>query len=450
MIAHRTDTGRRMVLSTALAASLAIGAAAAGQSRQVPAPPQDSPVIVHSATVHTVSGETITNGYVVFENGVVSAVGRGAPPNIRGAVMRDATGLHVYPGLIASDTTLGLTETGAVDVTQDMNEFGDFTPEARCVIAINPDSDLIPVARANGILTALTSPSGGVVTGRNALIRLDGWTWEDLAIKPEAGLVMSWPRSGRGFGRFGFGRRGGDDDGENRYQEAVEEIEQFFDDALAYATAKASDETLETDLRFEAMRPYVQGEEIIYMNADTQEQIEAAAAFAQRRGLRIVIVGGREADLASAMLARYDIPVIIGGLHRLPSARYAAYDEPFTMPQRLHEAGVRFCIASGAGAAHERNLNHVAATAAAYGLPREQALRAVTLDAAEILGVGDLLGSLEVGKRATLIVTTGDPLEITTDVIMAFIDGRQIDLGSRHTALYMKYREKYKQLGLIE
>jgi imidazolonepropionase-like amidohydrolase len=445
--------------AAALGAAMAFAGVAAGQSRQIPAPPQDKPIVVHSATVHTVSGQTIANGYVVFENGVVSAVGQGPPPAVRGAVMRDATGLHVYPGLIAADTTLGLTETGSVDVTQDMDEFGDFTPEARCVIAINPDSDLIPVTRANGILTALTSPSGGVVTGRNALIRLDGWTWEDMAIDAEAGLVMSWPRSGGGgFRGFGGGRPpgapgapgGGDEDRANRYQQAIDEIERFFDDSLAYAKAKANDETLETDLRFEAMRPYVLGEDIIFISASTQEQIESAVAFAQRRGLRIVIVGGQEADRAATMLAKYDVPVIIGGLHRMPSARHAAYDEPFTLPLRLHEAGVRFCIASGAEAAHERNLNHVAATAAAYGLPREIALRSVTVDAAEILGVGDKLGSIDIGKRATLIVTTGDPLEITTDVIMAYIDGRQIDLGSRHKSLYMKYREKYRQLGLIE
>lgn len=437
-------------LIAAMALAAGIAGSASAQSRQIPAPAQSQPIILHSATVHTVSGDTIANGYVAFEHGVITAVGRGAPPNIQGADLRDATGLHIYPGLIASNTNLGLTETGAVDVTVDTNEFGDFTPETRCVIAINPDSDLLPVTRANGILTALTSPSGGVIAGRSALIRLDGWTWEDLAIEPVAGLAMSWPRT-QGFGgRFRFFRQQNPGDPAQQYRENMEKIEQFFDDALAYAKAKDANEMQETDLRFEAMRPFVKGEKTIYVSATSQEQIEAAVAFAQRRGLKIVIVGGYEADRAAGMLAEYHVPVIINGLHRLPEHRDTPYDEPFTLPLRLYEAGVKFCIASGAEAAHERNLNHVAATAAAYGLPPEQALRSVTLDAAEILGIGETHGSIDTGKQATLIVTTGDPLEITTDVIMAYIDGRRIDLGSRHKSLYLKYREKYKQLGLIK
>ena len=384
----------------------------------------------------------------MFEDGVITAIGQGPPPNTRNAHLRDATGLHVYPGLIAAYTNIGLSETGAVPITHDFNELGDFTPETRCIIAVNPDSDLIPVARANGILTAVTSPSGGVIAGRNAIIRLDGWTWEDLAIQQEAGLMLSWPNNSNRRRRFG--PRQSADDRMKRYQESIETIEQFFKDASAYLKAKDHSETLKTDLRFEAMRPFVLGEKPIYVLASSQFQIEEAVAFAQRRGLKIIIVGGFEADRASASLVKHNVPVIVNGLHRMPSARHAGYDEPFTLPLRLHEAGVKFCIASGTGSAHERNLNHITATAAAYGLSKDVALRSITLNAAEILGLGDTHGSIDIGKAATLIVTTGDPLEITTDVILAYIDGRAIDLSSRHKQLFLKYREKYKQLGLID
>lgn len=236
---------------------------ASAQSRQIPAPPQDRPVIIHSGTVHTVSGDTIENGYVAFDGGIVTAVGRGTLPNLPNAILRDATGLHVYPGLIATSTNLGLTETGAVDVTQDINEFGDFTPEARAISAVNPDSDLIPVARANGILTAFINTSGGVISGRGAIMRLDGWTWEDLAIEPDAGLILSWPRARGGGFRFGGFRPQDPDEMQKRYQENLEKIEQFFDDAQVYVNARNNNETVKTDLRLEAMRPYVLGEKPI-------------------------------------------------------------------------------------------------------------------------------------------------------------------------------------------
>ena len=439
-------------IATIAGATLAmtIAQSSYGQSRQIPAPVQSKTVIIHDATIHTVSGKTITNGYVSFANGVITDISEGQPPQTDGAILRDAAGLHVYPGLIAADTNLGLTETGAVDVTHDFDEFGNFTPEARAVIAINPDSELLPVARANGILTALTNPSGGLVSGRCSIIRLDGWTWEDLAINDNAGLVVNWPRTDPFGGRRFFRRRSNPEDFRKQLEKNLLEIEKLFDESLAYAQAKEADAELETDLRFEAMRPFVLGEKSIFVHASSTGQIESAVAWAQRRGLKIIIVGGTQADRVTSLLVEYDIPVIIGGLHRLPGARHADYDEAFKLPLNLHEAGVRFCLASGAGAAHERNLNHVAATSAAYGLDRDVALKSVTLYAAEILGIGETHGSIETGKAATLIVTSGDPLEITTDVILAFIDGREIDLGNRHKALYEKYREKYRQLGLID
>ena len=424
----------------------------AAQSAQIPAPPQDKPIVIKNATIHTVTNGTIeAPSYLVFENGRITNVGRGEAPRIDGADVIDASDLHVFPGLISSETTLGLTEIGSVDVTQDSRELGDFTPEVRAAVAVNPDTDLIPVTRANGILLGLTFPSGGIISGRCSAIRFDGWTWEDMAIDDTAGLVLNWPRTEPVFSRWGGrGRSMSAGDMAERAKEAINSINEFFDAAERYLAARESDDTVPIDSRYEAMRGYVTGEEPIYVRADSAGQIESAVAWANRRGLRIVIVGGREADEAAPVLAKHQVPVIIGGTHRTPSRRHDNYDTPFTLPKKLHEGGVLFSIGTGGQAAHERNLNHQAATAAAYGLPREEAFKSVTINAAKILGIDEEYGSLESDKSATMIISTGDPLEITSDVLVAFIDGRRIDLGSRHKRLYEKYQEKYRQLGLIE
>jgi len=438
----------------ALAGVLAASAVVHAQSRQVPAPPQARPIAIVGATVHPVSGETIPNGYVVFENGRITAVGQGTPSSMPNNVVAiQGQGLHVYPGLINASTYIGLTEIGDIDQTNDHTELGRIKPEVRAAPAVNPDSDLIPVARANGILTALVMPRGGLITGRASTIRLDGWTWEAMAIDPETGLCISWPRVDGGGGGFGGGRGrfAGADDSSNANAD-IDAIDKFFDDAQTYINAKDNDHTasVTTDLRFEAMRPILNGQKPVFVNASSPGQIDSAIAWSVRRGVKIVIVGGAQADRCAALLTKHDIPVIITGTHRMAQRRYEPYDSGYTLPARLYEAGVRFCLSAGGEAAHDRNLNHQAASAAAYGLPRDEALKMITLSAAQIIGQGDSLGSLEAGKSATLIVTSGDPLEITTDTLIAFIDGRRIDLGSRQKALYAKYQEKYRQLDLLD
>ena len=439
-------TARRFPLIAVVSAAATSGALA--QSRQIPAPPQDRPIIIAGATVHTVTGPTLEDAYVLFDEGRITDIGTGRPPQARGAETINAKGLHVYPGLVSTDTTLGLIETGSVSVTHDTTEIGDATPEVWAAVAVNPDSDLIPVARANGILTALIHPRGGIVAGRSSVIRLDGWTWEQMAVVPDAGLVINWPRTDPDLREVRWRETKSEKEQLKEIEKNLEKIDLLFDDAIAYLKAAGADPDQATDTRFEAMRTTLEGRQPIFVRASSQGQIESAVAWAVRRGLRIVIVGGRQADRAVSLLSEHDVPVIITGLHRRPSRRDAAYDEPFTLPATLYEAGIRFAIASGSGAAHERNLNHNAATAVAFGLPADQALKAITSRAAEIIGLGETHGSLEAGKAATLIVTTGDPLQITTDTLLAFIDGRRIDLGNRHKALYEKYREKYRQLGI--
>ena len=421
---------------------------AQAQSRQIPAPPQNHPVIIHGGTVHTVSGEVIDNGYVIFDKGKITAVGQGEPPaDLKDTVRYDAAGLHVYPGLILPSTYLGLTEIGDIRQTNDYSEVGRVKPEVRAAPAINPDSDLIPVTRANGILTALVMPRGGLIAGRCSTIRLDGWTWEDMTIDAEAGLVLNWPRT-EPITAWWMSRS--EEQQRKEIREDLEAIEKLMDEASAYVKAKQADPYLATDLRYEGLREVLSGQKPIFVNASSAGQIESAVAWANRRGVKIVIVGGAHADEVATLLKKYDVPVIISGIHRLPARRHDPYDHPFTLPAKLQAAGVRFCIATGGEAAHERNLNHMAATAAAYGLYKQDALRAVTLSAAEIIGIGSTHGSIEPGKSATLIITTGDVLEITTETLVAFIDGRRIDLGNRQSALYEKYQEKYRQLGLLE
>jgi imidazolonepropionase-like amidohydrolase len=423
------------------------GATANAQSRQVPAAPQNETVVLMATTIHPVTGPVIDNGYIIFEKGVITAIGEGKAPNVPEAVRHNASGMHVYPGLIAAHTNLGLIEVGAVDVTHDYSELGRVKPEVRAAVAINPDSDMIPVARAGGILTALTFPSGGLASGRCSLMRMDGWTWEDLAIDDAAGLVVNWPRTEPVTSRF---VQQSEDEQRKQIKEDLQAVEKLIDDAEAYLKAKNADPTLDTDMRYEAMRPMLRGEKPVFVSANMVGQIESAVAWAHRRRLKIIIVGGAQADRATDLLKQHDIPVIITGTHRAPLRRQDDYDQPFSLPAKLHEAGVRFCLATDGDASAVRNLAHEAATSAAYGLPREEALKSITLYPAEILGIDNSLGSIEVGKSATLILTTGDPLDITNDVLVAFIDGRKIDLGSRHKSLYEKYREKYRQLGLIK
>jgi len=421
------------------------------QSRQVPAPPQSQPVILLTATIHPVSGGEIQSGYIAFNGGLITAVGEGDPPaSVTGepnTITLNAEGMHIYPGLVSPSTYLGLTEIGDIDQTNDSTELGRVKPEVRAAVAVNPDSDLIPVTRANGILSMLVMPRGGLISGRCSALRLDGWTWEDMTIDDAAGLVVNWPRTEPISSPF---IQRSEEEQRKEIKEDLQSIERLFDDAAAYLAAKDADATTRTDLRYEAMRPMLSGQKPVFISANLAGQIESAVAWATRRNLKAVIVGGAQSDRCAALLQQHSIPVIITGTHRMPSRRHDDYDAAYTLPNKLYEAGVKFAIATGGEAAHERHLNHNAAIAAAYGLPREQALKSVTLSAAEIIGQGDRLGSLEVGKSATIIVTTGDPLEITSDVMVAFIDGRRIDLGNRQKSLYEKYQEKYRQLGLIK
>ncbi len=422
-------------------------------SDQIPAKPQDHPIALVGGTIHTVSGVIIGNGTVLFIDGKITAVGTDVElPH--GCEQINVSGKHIYPGMIAATTNIGLVEIGAVRASRDFSELGDINPNVRAEAAVNPDSEIIPVTRANGVTLALTVPSGGIITGTSALIMLDGWTWESITLKAPVGLHIRWPFMAVRRSRF---LRTSPKDQLKRRDESLQKIKDAFAEAKSYLKAKEAEGNKgvpyhDTDLRWDAMIKVLKKEIPAFVYADEIRQIHAAVDWATSEDIKMVLVGGRDAWRAVDLLKEKDIPVIVGGTHTTPMRRWEAYDTPFKNPLKLHEGGVKYCIAGtggvSGGASNARNLPYNAAMAAAYGLPKEEALKAVTLYPAQILGVGDRVGSIEVGKDATLIVTNGDPLEIMTNVEMEFIQGRKIDLSSRHTELYEKYKTKYQRMEL--
>ncbi|MEM7623747.1 MAG: amidohydrolase family protein [Planctomycetota bacterium] len=418
----------------------------------IPKPPaQEAPVLLVGGTVHTVSGPVIEDGLVMFDGGKLTRIGSAGelasmtiPTGVR---QIDVTGHHVYPGLIAPETPLGLTETSSVRDTVDFYEIGDMNPEVRAVVAMNPDSTLLPVTMMGGVLIAGVMPSRGMMPGRAGVARLAGWTNEDMTIDGDAGLVINWPRV-RTPSNSLTGKA--DRDGQKRADASLESLDAMFDTAEAYAAAKAVDQTTPTDLRLEALRPYIDGDKPLLISANDYDRIVSAVTWAADRGYRVVLMGGRDAPLCSELLAANDVAVITGGTHAFPKRADLPHDHAFTLPSRLRDAGLAFCIGVADRAGNERNLPHEAGMAARYGLTPAEAVRAITLSAAEIFGIDGQYGSLDTGKSATLIVADGDILEVTTRVRFAFIDGREIPMRSKQTDLHDKYRERYEQLGIIE
>ena len=443
------NSGTRTLMGAFL---LSVFALTINASDQVPGKPQDHPIALIGGTIHTVSGVIIGNGTVLFVDGKISGIGTQVDLP-EGTEQININGKHVYPGLITANTRLGLLEINAVRATRDFAELGDIKPNIRAEVSINPDSELLPVARANGITMAHTIPMGGLIAGTSALITLDGWTWEDLTYKAPVGLYIDWPFMGIRRGRFV--EKSKKEQLKDR-DEKLAKIRETFKQARAYLKAKEAEGQKGTpyhgsDLRLDAMIPVLKKEMPVLLHARGIKQIQAALDWAIDEDLRIILLCGQDVRFVTSLLKENNIPVIYEGTLTTPSRRWEPYDTPFSTPLKLFEAGVTFCI-SGSGrtfeAAHERNLPYQAAMAAAYGLPKEEALKAVTLYPAQILGVGDRVGSIEVGKDATLIVTNGDPLEIMTNVEMEFIQGRKIDLSSRHTELYEKYKTKYQRMEL--
>lgn len=423
------------------------------------AAPQAKPVAIIGATIHPVSGPVIDGGYVVFDKGVITQIGPGKLEATAGMTVVDARGKHVYPGLIGAVTSLGLVEIGSVRQMRDLDEAGSITPEAGTAVSINPDSTLLPVARAGGVLTVGVFPTGGVISGQPSAMRLDGWTWEEMTIAPCLGVQVGWPQA-RPVTAWWMNQS--KEEQLKEIRKNVDAIDQTFKTARAYAQLRAADPNAPVDVRWESMRsifvPDIASEQNgvvaqsqkggqgrVFIQAGDVDQITQAVAWAVESGLRPVIIGGRDAPLCAEILRKHEVPVIATGVDVVPRRDDSEYDEAYSLPARMEAAGLKWCLASGEEPAHERRLAENAGRAAAYGLDPEAALRAITLSPAEILGIGRTHGSLDQGKSATLIVTDGDVLEIATHVERAFIDGREIDLTTKQSKLAEKYRERYRQ-----
>ncbi len=406
---------------------------------------------ITNVRIVTVSGATIENGTVIVQNGTITAVGAGtAVP--KGAETIDGKGLSVYPGMIDAGTTLGLAEIPqGVNATMDVAEVGTMNANAKAITGVNPHSSHVNVTRVNGITTVFSAPSGGIISGQGAVINLNGSTQDEMAVHSTAGLMINFPRIST-FGGFGggFGPRPTVDFSEaiKRRDTQIEELKKIFKNAENYSLAKdtyAKDKTLPyttTDLKLEAMTPYIRGEKPIFFTVERERDIRSVVKFVADMKVKGIIVGGQEAWKVADDLKKNNIAVIYTNIYSLPVRDDDAYDFLFEGPAKLKSAGVKFAIGTGDAGGEVRDLPYHAGLAGAYGLAKEEALKAVTLYPAEILGVSDKLGSIEVGKMANLVVTDGDILEPRTNIKYMFINGRLIPLTSRHTELFDSFKDR--------
>ena len=407
---------------------------------------QAASVLLKDGWIFTASGPVLTNASVLIRDGRIQKVGSGLTDKADTVV--ELGGQRVFPGLIAPTTVLGLLEIDALRATRDTTEVGEYSADVSAWVAVNPDSELIPVARANGYTHAQVVPSGGTVSGYSGLIQLDGWTIEDLTIEKAVALHLRWP----GFGLDTTPRPPGKDSGPSLEDQVrdrdrkLREIDAFFTEAAAYSEAKkVAKEGFKIVPAWEAMLPVVRKERPLWIHVNEARGIRSAAEWSVRRGFKAVIAGGRDAWREAAYLAEHRIPVAYEHVFTQPVRDTDPYDVHYSAPAILAKAGVLLAFSEGTeqfGASNIRNIPYSAAQARAFGLPYEDAVRGLTLNAAQMLGVSDRLGSIEPGKEATLFIADGDILDLKAQVKRMWIRGREVDLSSRHTRLYEKYRKR--------
>lgn len=394
--------------------------------------------LIRGATIHPVTRPALSGAMLLIQDGKIAAVApRVQAP--RGAKVIDAAGLHVYPGLIDSATTIGVNEVGSVRETQDFSELGDFQPQLRSLIAVNPESEHIPVARANGLTSVIVLPQGGMLAGQASLIQLDGWTWEEMSLRPSAAMHLVFPVLRMSAGQPPDQRRVSYREAKQQHDRDLQRLNEFFEKARRYQHARQQPgPDFRTDLQFEAMLPVLEGKLPVMITAVREREIREALDFIAAQKIRAILAGIREPGNMLARIKEMKIPVILGKTHFLPLEEDAPYDEQYTLPVNLLREGIPFAFGTF-DSSNARNLPYEAAAAVPFGLPVQEALKAVTINAAEIWGVADRIGSIEPGKWADLIITDGDPLEIRTQIKQVFIRGRPVSLETRHTRLYEKY-----------
>lgn len=404
----------------------------------VPAPKQTERLCLKGGTVHVGNGKVIENAYVLFENGKVTEVF--AANNLKtdatlGRII-DVTGKQIYPGVIALNTILGLTEIEAVRATNDLGEVGAINPDVRAEISYNTDSRVTPTVRSNGVLYAQVVPQGGRVSGTSSVMQLDAWNWEDAAVKADEGVFVTWPAMYKVKGWWA------EPDGyelNKDYDKNVQDLKDYFNEAKSYAYT-AHDKK---NLRFEAMKRLFTDKENLYVRVDYVKEILHVLDFAKEQGVNIVLIGGSDSYMIADELAQKKIPVILGRAHELPSYNDEDIQQPYKTPAILQKAGVLYALSIG-GFWQQRNLMFEAGTTAAYGVGKEEALASITSNSAKILKLDNKIGTIESGKDASFIVSDGDLLDMrSSNISLAFIEGRQINLDNKQKELYRKFSEKY-------
>ena len=411
------------------------------RAQYAPAPKQTKSILILNATAHLGNGEVITNAAIGFKNGKIDLVGDATTIRLSQNAYDTtiiAEGQHLYPGFIAPAINLGLIEMEAVRATSDFYEVGEFNPHIRSLIAFNTDSEILPTVRSNGVLFTQVTPSGGVISGTSSVVHLDGWNWEDAMVQKDDGVHVNWPslytRSAAGF------------ELSKSYEDEKKKMDEFFEAASVYCQSNAHDLV---DLRMEAMCPVLQEKSNLYVHAENERQLLEVVSFKKKWGIKkVVIIGGYDAPWVANTLKEENISVMIPRVHSLPHFSSDEVDAPFTLAKKLYDAGVLFCFQNEGDmeAMNSRNLPFQAGTAVAYGLPYEEGVKGLSLNAAKMLGIDERYGSIETGKSASFFLSKGDALDMKTNQITyLFIDGRNVTVRNKQYDLYMKYKRKYAQ-----
>lgn len=430
---------------------IAFAAAVHAQSNVLPAPPQKGVMYIKNAIIHVGNGTVIENGTIQIRDGKIEKVGKDITVPASETNVVDAKGKHVYPGLILPVSSLGLVEIGAVRASNDVREIGDMNPNVHSIVAYNTDSKVINTLRSNGILMANIVPEGSFLAGSSSVVQLDAWNWEDASYKTDAGMHLYMPSL---MPRMGFGRGGGGGQGRfgpNAGQESdpvkeglekIDNLKAFFREARAYNAATAHEET---NLKYEAVKNLFNKKQKLYVHANTVKQMLVALDFVKEFGFDVVIVGGSESYQIASLLKQNNVSVILQQMHSLPTTPDDDVAQPYKTAAELQKAGVLFAISDDDAQTRGRNLPFNAGTAATYGLTKEEALAAITLNAAKIMGVADKTGSIEPGKDANIIISSGDILDMSTsNVTDAFIQGRTVNLDDKQKQLNERYEQKYQ------
>jgi imidazolonepropionase-like amidohydrolase len=426
---------------------LFLGPALLMAQHPTPASKQTKSVLITGLIIHVGNGTVIENALLGFKDGKIVLALNGSNVKFKEEALKyDTTinlnGAHAYPGFFAPNSTLGLSEIEAVRATNDFNDVSGYNPHIRALIAFNSDSKIIPTVRTNGVLFSEATPRGGVISGTSSVMALDGWNWEDAAVKKDEGVHVNFPKT---IQMNGWWAEPQPATANKKYDEQLNELKKFFADAKAYASETNQEEK---NLRFEAMRGIFDGSKNLYLHADDEKDIIAAVNFANQFQIKkMVLVGGAESWRVTKMLKQNNVSVMVNRVHSLPQRQQDDVDLPYKLPYLLQKDSILFCLQNEGDmeAMNARNVPFLAGTARTYGLTNEQAVAAISLNAAKILGIDKQIGTIEIGKDASFFISTGDALDIRTNsVILAFINGRKLALTNLQQELYKKYQNKYQ------